>query len=201
METACSSNLPPTNQLGVFSVIYSRLGRFCTMSIFNKVFGGLFSSKTPAKELDLLDLAQQNLDKVKAEASALKELEAKKKAEELKQIERATKLASIDRELESTYNSMTAGHKRVKKIEKRIADLKQEEQEKLQAHLDKARELRAKFEASLWEEEEETPPAHTPSSTAPASNPTAPVPGVPSTRKGSNNASNIVERCDNPNIK
>ena len=128
------------------------------MSIIKKLFGGLFSSESAApKEVDLLDLAQQNLNKVKAEAATLKELESKKKAEELKLLERAAKLASIDRELESTFDYMAKGHKRVKKIEKRIASQKQEEQELLQAHFDKARELRAKFEAFLWEEEEEAP--------------------------------------------
>lgn len=125
------------------------------MSIIKKLFGGLFFSESAPKEVDLLDLAQQNLDKVKAEANALREVEAKKKAEELKLLERAAKLASIDRELESTYGSMAAGHKRVKKIEKRILAQKQEEQEQLQAHFDKARELRAKFEASLFEDDEE----------------------------------------------
>ena len=147
------------------------------MSIIKKIFGGLFSSEAPVSErVDLLDLHQQNLNETKAEAKAFNEFETSRKAEELKLLERKAKLASIDRELESTFNSMAAGHKRVKKIEKRIAVLKQEEQENLQAHFDKARELRAKFEASLWEDDEEAP---APVAQAPAPVAQAPAPVAP----------------------
>jgi hypothetical protein len=180
METACSSNLPPTNQLGVFSVNYSRLERFRTM--FKKIFA-LFSPKAPEpKAVDPLDLLQQNLDTEKANAKALDEFEYKKKAEERKLIERKAKLASIERELENTFDYLTKGHQRVKKIERRIAALKQEEKENIQAHLDKACALRAKFEASLWEEEAAPVPAPVPVPPAvpvPAPVPTAPVPTAP----------------------
>lgn len=129
--------------------------------MFNKIFG-FFSSKSSEKvEIDLLDVHQQNLEQAKKEDAALKEFEAKRKEEEQKLLERKAKFKSIEQELERTFDSMTKGARRVRKIEKRIAALRDEEQENLQQHFDKAAELRRRFEASLWEEDddkEETPP-------------------------------------------
>lgn len=167
------------------------------MSIIKKVFS-LFSTKAPEpKEVDPLDLLALNLEKVKQEAKALDEFEASKKAEELKMLERKAKLASIDRELEVTFDHMTKGKKRVRKIEQRIASLKNQEQENLQKHLDKALKLRLKFEASLYEEEdeEETPPAPT---LVPPVAP-APAPEEPDERPKTEKL--VLNRGINPNVK
>ena len=156
------------------------------------MFGSFFSSKTPAKEQDLLEVAILSLERIKSDKRADDEIEKEAKAKEMKMLERKAKLASISREMESTYDSIEAGRKRVKKIEQRIAALEREEQDNLQDFFEKSVARRKQLEASLWEEEEETPPA--PSPTAPAPSRTAPVPGVPK-------HSVITERGDNPNIK
>lgn len=162
--------------------------------MFKKIVG-LFSSSnsTSSKEVELekvdpLDLLQQNLDKAKAEAKAIDEFENKKKEEELKLLERKAKFKSIEQELERTFDSMSKGARRVRKIEKRIAALRDEEQENLQQHFDRAAELRRRFEASLYEEDddEETPPV------APA--PAVPVPPAVPVRP-----SWVCPQCNHPN--